>query len=57
MEYDEGKKKNIVDQILLSSFFFCKIAIIYNVLDFPYVILFTPDIKPMRRDFYSVNKE
>lgn len=44
MENEEGKKENNVDQI----FFLTKIAIVYDVPDFPYVILFTADAKPVR---------
>lgn len=50
LEYEEGKKENNVDQVLLLSFIFLKtkIVTIYNVPDFPYVILFNPDIKPVK---------
>lgn len=44
MEDEESIKKNNVDQIFF--FFLAKIVTIYDVPDFPYVILFTPDIIP-----------
>ena len=45
MEDEESIKKNNVDQIFF-FFFLAKIVTIYDVPDFPYVILFTPDIIP-----------